>query len=582
MNRKLTCIRTALLLSLSMSFTAAAAGRWYYDGAVGKWKLVTVAGSPENGSGKPTSASEAALDPLSCLRRQWFQDPEDHYWYYLDHDGWMLTGLQELDGIRYRFRDRPHQGNYVPDTDDNAIRDDRGTGFYSYRANGCPTYGSLIEILGDTNQESGGRSRQVISGMREIGQDTEKDAVEQEAVSAPEASQEMKKPEATASDLPANRPEKSSASDLPRTDQKASASDIGPTGPNEENERRQELEEDEQIHSHIDRDEESHCIAYDRWSRILQHPLDYEDCFDNRCTSRLYLTGTDISLPGEAGESEADTVRIPLYVSLLRSPRDSAGQLELVQAYAADALLLPMQVGVENAESADPRGNAGGAGESLPWAILNGGTYHWTDMDGTEHNESYEGFRLYSQEAEGYRQLTPKEAEQLGTQGFLAETRLADDGWQYLNWRSNDFTGSGDGISFLTQTKGRFHFLSEQNLFGTAAASLPLPLQKNRFYPAAEDSWRSDAAYWLSSTPCSGFWVADHPDLLEDLYPEMSGPVTQLDYTEAGRHYLLYEAGAALDETFFADAARADRGISAAEASDRQMLRLRFSLGVRG
>ena len=549
MRRKLTKVWLALLLSLSMSFTAAAAGgRWYYDGMAGKWRLVTAAGGQERGAGAPTSASEAASNPQSCLRRQWFQDPEDHYWYYLDRDGWMLTGLQELDGIRYRFRDRPHQGNYVPDTDDHAITDGRGTGFYSYRANGRPTYGSLIEILGDTDRES-------------------------------EAPQ---KPEATASDLPAHRPEKSSASDLPRPDQKASASDIRPTAPNEENERRQELEEDERIHSHIDRDEESHCIAYDRWSRILQHPLDYEDCFDNRCTSRLYLTGTDISLPGEAGASEADTVRIPLYVSLLRSPGDSAGQLELVQAYAADALLLPMQVGVENSEGTEPRGNAGGVGESLPWAILNGGTYHWIDMDGTAHSESYEGLRLYSQEAEGYRQLTPKETEQLGTQGFLAETRLADDGWQYLNWRSNDFSGSGDGISFLTQTRGRFHFLSEQNLFETAAASLPLPLQKDRFCPAAEDSWRSDDAYWLSSTPCSGFWVADHPDLLEDLYPEMPGPVAQLDYTEAGRHYLLYEAGAALDETFFADAARADRGISAAEASGRQMLRLRFSLSVRG
>ena len=549
MRRKLTKVWLALLLSLSMSFTVAAAGgRWYYDGTVGKWKLVIATGGQERGAGAPTSASAAASNPQSCLKRQWFQDPEDHYWYYLDRDGWMLTGLQELDGIRYRFRDRPHQGNYIPDADDNAITDDRGTGFYSYRANGRPTYGSLIEILGDTDRES----------------------------------ESPQKPEATASDLPAHRPEKSSASDLPRPDQKASASDIRPTAPNEENERRQELEEDERIHSHIDRDEESRCIAYDRWSRILQHPLDYEDCFDNRCTSRLYLTGTDISLPGEAAASEAGTVRIPLYVSLLRSPGDSAGQLELVQAYAADALLLPMQVGVENSEGTEPRGNAGGVGESLPWAILNGGTYHWTDADGTAHSESYEGFRLYSQEEEGYLQLAPKETEQLGTQGFLAETRLADDGWQYLNWRSNDFSGSGDGISFLSQTRGRFHFLSEQNLFGTAAASLPLPLRKDRFYPAAEDSWRSDDAYWISSTPCSGFWVADHPDLLEDLYPEMPGPVAQIDYTEAGRHYLLYEAGAALDETFFADAARADRGISAAEASGRQMLRLRFSLSVRG
>ena len=104
MRRKLTEIRLALLLSFSMSFTAAAAnGRWYYEGAAGKWKLVTATGSPENGSGKPTSASEATLNPLYCLRRQWFQDPEDHYWYYLDRDGWMLTGLQELDGIRYRL-----------------------------------------------------------------------------------------------------------------------------------------------------------------------------------------------------------------------------------------------------------------------------------------------------------------------------------------------------------------------------------------------------------------------------------------------------------------------------------------------
>ncbi len=567
MNRKLTCIRTALLLSLSMSFTAAAAGRWYYDGAVGKWKLVTVAGSPENGSGKPTSASEAALDPLSCLRRQWFQDPEDHYWYYLDHDGWMLTGLQELDGIRYRFRDRPHQGNYIPDTDDNAVTDDRGTGFYSYRANGRPTYGSLIEILGDTTRDSGG-SGKASSGMREIVRHTER---------------EVQTATATGSDLPASRPEKSSASDLPKPDQKASASDIGPTDPGAENERRQALEEDERIHSHIDRDEDRHCIAYDLWSRILQHPLDYEDCFENRCTSRLYLTGTDSSLPGEdASETAAEdrTLHIPLYVSLLRAPGDSEGQLELVQAYAADALFLPMQMGVEDSESAEPRGNAGGAGETLPWALLNGGTYHWTEAGGPEHSADYEGFRLCSRESESDLQLPLEETVQLGSRGFSAETQLARDSWQYLGWRDSGFSGSGEDISFLCRTKGSFHFLTEQNLFGTAAASLPLPIKKDRYYPAAEDTWRSADSYWLGSTPCSGMFVADREALLDDLYPAMPGPVAQLDYTAAGRHYLLYDAEAALDAALFEDPARADRRIGAAEATERQMLRLRFSLAA--
>ncbi len=568
MRRKLTKVWLALLLSLSMSFTAAAAGgRWYYDGMVGKWKLVTATGGQERGAGALTSASEAASNPQSCLRRQWFQDPEDHYWYYLDRDGWMLTGLQELDGIRYRFRDRPHQGNYVPDTDDNAITDDRGTGFYSYRANGRPTYGSLIEILGDTARDSDG-SDKASHGMREIVRNTEREA---------------KKPAATGSDLPVSRPEISSASDLPKPDQRASASDISPTDPGAENERRQELEEDEQIHSHIDRDEDSHCIAYDLWSRILQHPLDYEDCFENRCTSRLYLTGTDISLPdedtSENGEEDR-TLHIPLYVSLLRSPSDSEGQLELVQAYAAEALFLPMQMGVEDSAGAEPRGNAGGAGETLPWALLNGGTYHWTEAGGPEHSEDYEGFRLCSRERESYLQLPLEETLQFGSRGFTAETQLARDSWQYLDWRDSGFDGRGEDISFLCRTKGSFHFLSEQNLFGTAAASLPLPLKEERHYLAAEDTWRSADSYWLGSTPCSGMFLLDREELLDDLYPAMPGSVAQLDYTAAGRHYLLYDAEAALDAALFEDPARADKRIGSAEATERQMLRLRFSLAA--
>ncbi len=564
MNRKLMTVWTALLLCLCLDFSAAAAGRWYYDGEAGKWRYVT--------SRAPETDIAEAQQP-DCLKGQWLQDPEDRHWYYLDRDGWMLTGLQELDGIRYRFRDRPHQGNYLPDPDGHTPPDGRGTGFYSYRANGRPTYGSLEEILGEPDRGSG-HSGQRTAGTRENEQKRAKDTAEQKSPSDPAAPQEPLKPV-----LP--KPEKSSASDLPKPDQKASASDIGPREPNEENERRQALEEDDRIHSHIDRDEESHCIAYDLWSRILQHPSDYEDCFENHCTSRLYLTGTAAALPGETeNASEDGDLRIPLYVSLLRSPTDSRGSLELVQAYAADALFLPMQVGLENPDDTEPRGNAGGVRESLPWALLNGGTYRWTGNDGAAHSAHYEGFRLCSTEKGSDRQLPLRETAQLGTEGFFAETRVGEQIFDYLDWRDDAFRGDGN-IPFLWQSNARFHFLSEQNLFGDAAASLPLPLRKDAYYPA-EETWRSSDSYWLGSTPCSGLYVTDIPALLDTLDPELPGSVAALDYAEAGRHYLLYDAGATLDDALFEDTARADRPVGSAEATEPQMLRLRFSLTARG
>ncbi len=580
-----------LLLTMLLNITAVAnspGGRWYYAGEAGKWRYATT----WNARGEY---------PLDCLRSQWLQDPDDHHWYYLDRDGWMLTGVQELDGIRYRFRDQAHQGNYFPDI---AQTDRYASGFYSYRANGRPTYGSLTEILSDpaAAHGSGGSSGlptgtdvptpepenpvPSITTIPEPKHPTpskpEEPAPPTITMPTPEKTEhpdsakprheeksspsDIPKPaseKASASDIPRPLPEKASASDIPRPlPEKASPSDIIPTGPTQENERRQELEEDEQIHSHVDRDDaDSHCIAYDLWRRILQHPLDYEDCFENRCTSRLYLTGA-ASLPGEPAATEA---QIPLYVSLLRSPTESVGHLELVQAYAADRLCLPMQCGLD--------GNVGGAGETLPWALLNGGTYRWTDTDGMAQTMDYPGFRLYSRETDDYLPLSPEETTQCFTQGFAAECRGTENFWDYYNWREAGFAG-GDNIDFLTRTKGRFHFLSEQDLFGTAAASVPLPQKTD--YPAAEDSWRSETPYWLSSTPCSGIWVTDR---LEYMDPEMPGSLPQLDYAAAGKHYLLYDTDApALDAALFADAASADRAVGSAEATESRMLRLRFRL----
>ncbi len=540
---------SALLLSILLNFTAVAngpnspGGRWYYEGDVGKWRFATVWNADEY--------------PLDYLRSRWLQDPDDHHWYYLDRDGWMLTGVQELDGIRYHFRDQAHQGNYFPDAADTMQTDLRGSGFYFYRSNGRPTYGSLMEILSEPDHDKGSNGSE-LSHSTSLSEET--DAQKEQT-----------------STIPKPAPERSSASDLPKSDPKASASDIRPTGPTEENERRQELEEDAQIHGHTDRDE-GHCIAYDLWSRILQHPLDYEDCFENRCTSRLYLTGT-AHLPEAA--NAAVPAQIPLYVSLLRAPAESEGRLELVQAYAADALSLPMHIGMD-VDGGDFRGNVGGAGETLPWALLNGGTYHWTDMDGITQTENYAGYRLCSKETDGFLRLPLEETAQYGTGGFREECRDANDLWRYLDWRDADFDGNGNDIGFLVRTKGEFHFLSEQNLFETAAASVPLPRNRAAFYPAAADSWRSADPYWLSSTPCYGIWVTDREALLDEdeLDPYLPGAVPDLAYDDhgAGRHYLLYDDGAALDDALFTDPAKAARPVGSAEATESRMLRIRFTL----
>ncbi len=610
--KKLAIMRALLLLGLCFSCTAAADSRWYYDGEEGKWRLYLSWDERELGSRAPGEVppekldwdlatgrpqAKLALSPVTTKGRslmgpdseaianpisdKWFQDPDDHHWYYLDHNGWMLTGIHELDGIRYRFRDQPHQGNYIPD----GMTDSRGSGFYAYRANGRPTYGSLMEILGEPEHGS--------DRSRRAAESDSSDAAR--SVPAEERIADASQP----------APEKSSASDLPKPDRKASASDISridsdmPTDPGDENERRQELEEDEHIHSHTDRDGEC-CIAYDPWDRILAQPLDYESCFENRCTSRLYLTGEEdfasakslmrSPLRHQTGTRQPscrearliDEAHIPIYVSLLCAPSESSGSLELVQAYAAEALSLPMRPEASDADAVDDAetlcGNAGGAAASLPWVLLNGGTYRWTEDDGTARSRTYAGCRLSWREDGEYRALPLRKTEVTGSTGFLAETRLVEDIWAYLDWREDGFSGSGTDISFLTRYKGTFHFLSEQNLFGDAAASLPLPERMDRFYPAAEDSWRSTDSYWLGSTPCSGVYVTDLPEYLADPDAALPSAVAGLDDTRARRHYLLYDPAAQLSPALFADPARAERPVGSADAAEAQVVRLRVSV----
>lgn len=169
-------------------------------------------------------------DPTLCpLHYGWFQDPVDHYHYYLGQDGVMVHGTQTIDGQCYTFSDNVDPGNYRLDEN---FR-------WRYRENGALPYGAWREEPPDlaTNR------------YRIVRPDT------------------------------ANLQNRSD-----RDDRDAPSTDThqNPTGNSDA--------PSEDAHHHA---EGGPCIATDDWETILSDPNAYENCIAMHCMRTVYLTSKD-------------------------------------------------------------------------------------------------------------------------------------------------------------------------------------------------------------------------------------------------------------------------------------------------
>lgn len=117
-------------LALQGSFMAAAGG-WTFDKKTEIWTY---------------HESEQLTNRVEDLKKGWFHDPVDGYWYYFNEDtGHMLYGWQRLAGTSYHFADIRNRENYFEEAD----------GFWYYRENGRVPFGALLR---QESSESGGGS----------------------------------------------------------------------------------------------------------------------------------------------------------------------------------------------------------------------------------------------------------------------------------------------------------------------------------------------------------------------------------------------------------------------------------------
>lgn len=420
----------------------------------------------------------------------WHHDVDGFTYYFDPSDGHMLSGAHQIDGIEYRFLSERDRGNYHQNH----------FGAWFYQANGLAPYGSLLSshTRGDhTNSPAAARPA---DADRDASLIDSSEIVTDRITTPPKASpSELKRDETIAS-----------PSELPRPE--------GTPAPSE----------DERQHSHTE-DPSVRCIAHDDWSTILAHRDAYRDCIEQHCTARLDLCGPAISQPLPSADTA--TQHYPLYVSLVD---DREGKLTFAQAYAIPDLDdVPMYVGTSEYPGTEDapvyrQTNRGGLLATWLFRMLSGSrdgkqhSFYLEKPDGTRilHKLRYPGYqiRIPEKDARGGDLLPLEKSVKRLSQGYQLEGATGYP-TKYLNYLS----GKQPKESKLTQlgsekqSSASLWFPSAQELHDYTLTEtdekqytildedgvplLSMFLRSEHCLPALVESWRSEEAYWLRSTP---------------------------------------------------------------------------------
>lgn len=500
----------------------------------------------------------------------WHHDVDGFIYYFDPSDGHMLSGAHQIDGIEYRFLPERDRGNYHQDA--------RGAWFY--QANGLAPYGSLLSSHARGDHTHSPAAARPADADRDASLIDSSEIVTDRITIPPKASpSELKRDETIASpselphpeDAPATPSEPPRVEEIPPAASKAETPD--PPTPSE----------DERQHSHTE-DPSVRCIAHDDWSTILAHRDAYRDCIEQHCTARLDLCGPAISQPLPSADTA--TQHYPLYVSLVD---DREGKLTFAQAYAIPDLDdVPMYVGTSEYPGTEDapvyrQTNRGGLLATWLFRMLSGsrdGKQHsfYLEEDGTRilHKLRYPGYqiRIPDEDARGGDLLPLEKCVKRLSQGYQLEG-AAGYPTKYLNYLS----GKQPKESKLTQlcsekqSSATLWFPSALELHDYTLTEtdekqytildedgvpiLSMFLRSEHCIPALVESWRSEEAYWLRSTPSA----YAREDICDDL-----------GLTDEKRR-----AEVPLDEYFLQ--ADADGRIRAAHYDEGAAVRLIFTVG---
>lgn len=500
---------------------------WYYADDSRHWYYQVPKQNSSLFTTDPPSASppDARGSSSPLLKTGWHHDV-DGFTYYLDpSDGHMFAGTHMIDGIEYSFLPERDRGNYHQDN----------LGAWFYRANGLAPYGSLLNSRSRNDRHSTPAATRPSNADRDHGLIDSEDLVTDRITIPPKASpSELTRDDdtdtgttATPSELPREDDSPTTPSELPREDEP-------PATPS-----------DDRDHAHTT-DPSVHCIATDDWSTILANRDAYSDCIEHHCTALLYLSGPPVSCPLPL--IDTTTQDYPLYVSLVD---DRDGQLTFAQAYAIPELSdVPMYVGtsLHDSESTPTykQSNLGGLCDTWLFRTLVGtGTkspfrFYFEDDDGTysQHEYKYPGYQIRIPDAEenrGAALLPLQSTKRYISRGYQAETPRIERN-RYSTYLSDERKTEATLPQLFTKGKmksSQLWFPSAQEVVeysivkteatdastsranqptsGNSTSYTPLDangdplhsiyLKSERHIPALADSWRSDEAYWLRSTP---------------------------------------------------------------------------------
>lgn len=459
-------------LALQGSFMAAAGG-WTFDKETEIWTY---------------HESEQLTNRVEDLKKGWFHDPVDGYWYYFNEDtGHMLYGWQRLAGTSYHFADIRNRENYFEEAD----------GFWYYRENGRVPFGALLrQEASSSGGGSGVPSTKPETVLPE--QPTEPQKPEKE-----ETPQQPEKPETPEFPTEPEKPVEPEVPEKPEPEKPETERPEPEKSEPEQPEPEPEPPTEPEVPEVPEEPDAPPCIVTDPWEEIVKHPTIYEDCVVEQCEKELLVAGYRVLQGDEEQPPVAtDSCTEPVMVSVIGIETDGKGTATFAMAEVSDAFTMPMNAApyycylrLETFDSF----STGGWKESLALAALNGGRYSYAVNDQQTYSLKFDGFKLYYKDEKGKkRALNPIPVNKMSGAGYLFE----------MSYGHQDGFGSPDDEFPRDKVKTKLWLLSELELTGDNAFSIH---GEGEHYPYAkqleEEHWlRSAATHELSE---EGYFVTN-------------------------------------------------------------------------